>query len=104
MRVPAFYYAPRSRTNPIFCEVRVHTKQAELGDLKGTSFNYAETAEVIPKIIFWHTEFTPHQGGCFLVGQDEVYRIGVLEPIDGPTQTAQVALLGVPEARTFVMP
>ena len=104
MRVPAYYYPPKRLTGGIPCEIRVHSKQAEHGDLKGTNFSYAETAEVVPRIIWWWTELTPHQNGHFQVGTEEVYRIGIIEPVDGPTQSAQVAQLEPAQARAYVMP
>jgi hypothetical protein len=92
MRVGAFYYTDANAT-PIPCNVRVHTKFAALGDQKGTSFSYAETREMVPRLIFWKSEIDPDNRGMVMIAADEGYLIDHVDPPDGLTVTAQVSNL-----------
>lgn len=95
MRVPAFYYpAGDADAAPVPCHVRVHTKfNAQLGDLKGTNFSYAETEAQIEKLVFWIDELDPDNQAVVMVSSIEGYRINHVHPRDGATRTVEVAQL-----------
>lgn len=106
MRVRALYVPPGKDGDgnphaPIPCYVRVHTKFVQLGDMKGTNFNSAETEETAPRLLFWRTEVPePKRGGYVTIsagdtgtGQPEAYRLGTTLPADGQTITVRVAEL-----------
>ncbi len=103
MKVPAFYYANRLAA-PVEVNVRVHTKFKALGDLKGTSFSYAETEEEIPKLIFWRSEMEPANGSFVVVSAEEGYRVNHSDPPDGLTITAKVASLDAADLVGFSYP
>lgn len=96
MRVGALYYGANSE-DPVPCFVRVHSKFAALGDVKGTSFSYAETREEVPQLIFWHSEVDPEPQGVVSIGPDEAYRVGTSDPPYGDTTTAYVTRLTLAE-------
>lgn len=95
MRVPAFYYPGGDEgAEPVLCHVRVHTKfDAQLGDLKGTNFSYAETEAQIQKLLFWIDELDPDNQGVVVISAIEGYRINHTHPRDGVTRTVEVAEL-----------
>lgn len=97
MRVAARYYAPGSMV-AVPINVRIHTKlNKQLGDLKGTSFSYAETEDQVPKVLFWRNEIDPVNKSVVVVldsaGEptEEGYRVDHTQPPDGLTITAEVA-------------
>ena len=81
---------------PVPCTVRVHTMQAPLGEVKGTSFDYAERHEAIPRIVFLWDEVPEPSNGSVVTIKDpatllkEAYRIDNRHPRDGITVTADV--------------
>jgi hypothetical protein len=86
MKVPAYYYAAGAG-DPVSCYIRVHTKLNQMqGDLKGTSFSYAETEQHVPKLLFWVTELsdagiTLARGDVLMVSASEGYKLDhSLEP------------------------
>lgn len=101
MEVPAFYIVPVTLAQ-VPCLVRVHTKFAALGDLKGTSFSYAEREDVSPKIVFMRDQVEPIRGGVVSVEPGEAYRIDHAEEPDDITTTAAVARM--PLAETVGLP
>ena len=104
MRVPAFYYATDDGL-PQGCSVRVHTKfNAQLGDLKGTNFSYAETEAQIPKLIFWRAEIDPDNMAVVMISADEGYRVNHVHEPDGATRTAEVSILTAEERAAFQYP
>lgn len=74
--------------------VRVHYSFKALGDLKGTSFHYAEKQEVMPQIIFMVEELSAPMGGAIVsISEDEMYRIDNVLPRDGLTVSCEVTVV-----------
>jgi len=97
MSVPAYFMAARG-SDPVPCSVRVHTKFGALGDLKGTSFSYAETREEIPKLLFWRSQVEPTgRNNLVTISADEGYRLDTVDPPDGLTVKAAVVRLSPTE-------
>ncbi|QXV73596.1 hypothetical protein [Rhizobium phage RHph_X2_30] len=93
LRVPALYLATREAT-PVECFVRVHTKFAALGDMKGTNFNYAEREEETPKLIIWREEISqPARNAIISVETGEAYQIDSVQPADDLTITVNVTAM-----------
>ncbi len=92
MKVPAYYYATRA-ADPVAVDIRVHTSFKALGDLKGTSFSYAETEADVPELIFWLADLTPANNSLVMISATEGYRVNHTVPPDGLTITAKVASL-----------
>lgn len=96
MQVPAFYIADPDAPDPVSCTVRVHTLQAPLGEVKGTSFDYAERHENVPRIIFLIAEVPEPIRLAVVTITDpatllkEAYRVEARQPRDGITVTADV--------------
>jgi len=101
MQVPAIYILP-DNSGTVPCLVRVHTKFDALGDVKGTSFAYAERHEDIPQIIFMRDQVLPDRGGIVSVEPGEAYCIDNTLPPDDITQTGQVTRL--PDAEALGLP
>lgn len=108
MSVPALYldYTPldSASEDPIACNVRVHTKKVQLGDQQGTSFQFAEAHEIIPKIIFDRLELTPARHGVVVVADGEAYLIDNLLPPDEGFQTVEVSRLSAEDAAGLPFP
>jgi hypothetical protein len=99
MKVPAYYLETRV-ADPVPVEVRVHTKFKALGDLKGTSFSYAEQESEVPQLIFWHAELEAASidlanKAIIMVGPEEGYQIDHIMPRDNHTVTAHVTPMPV---------
>jgi len=104
MKVAAYFYAP-GVPDYVPCNVRVHGKAEKLGDLKGTSFSYAETQERVTKLVFWDAEgVLPVVKAVVMVSATEGYRVGVVEPSDGLVTKAQVAELRPSELANYDHP
>lgn len=103
MKVGAFYIPDPEADplpDPIACTVRVHTRQDALGNLQGTSLDYAERHETIPRIIFLGEEIADQQqnGGVVTITDPatlakEAYKIDNWFPPDGITITAEVSVI-----------
>jgi hypothetical protein len=104
MQVPAYYYATVLAA-PVPVNVRVHTKfNQQLGDLKGTSFSYAETEAQLPRLVFWRAEVDPDNNALIMIGPEEGYRINHVHEPDGPTRTAEVSFLDAAERAALSYP
>ncbi len=100
MQVPAIYVAPGGAQSP--CTCRVHSKFDALGDMQGTSFNYAETIEKTPRLVFWLAGLPALEQRGIVVILDalgeptqEAYRLNTVEPPDLQTVTWLVVALPV---------
>ena len=110
MKVPAFYYPPK--TFDVFAEitVRVHTKlNKEQGDLKGTSFSYAELEEHIPALLFWLPDVeaagvTLTNNAVVMISATEGYRVDHFRQPDGPSQIGEVKQLTALELSRYNYP
>ncbi|AGH31465.1 hypothetical protein LOKG_00028 [Loktanella phage pCB2051-A] len=100
---PAFYFPwPLNGAEPVPCRVRVHERFGVLGDQKGTSFNYAETADNSPAAIFQIDEIVPRRGFCFTIPEGTAYRVDSVDPPDDQTIKAYIVRLN--EADSTGMP
>lgn len=104
MLVPAFYYGPLDGMVARAINVRVHTKFDALGDVKGTSFGYAERIESVPKLIFMREEIEPVLHAVIVISAEEGYRVNVIEPPDGITRTAKVTVLTAGDLARYISP
>lgn len=103
MHLPALYIEPGFPAKDI--TVRLHTKFLQLGDMKGTSFSFAEKEEVKPKIIFLVEEVpAPVRNAIVSIAPGEAYRIDHTLKPDGLTVTAEVLRLSETEAALLPIP
>lgn len=99
MQVGAFYIEDPAAPVPVPCTVRVHTKMDALGELKGTSFDYGERHEMIPRLLFLIDEVPEPARGALVTITDpathaqEGYRIDNRYPADGITVSTDVTIL-----------
>lgn len=90
MRVAALYTSPQGSA-PLEMNVRVHTQWAALGEVKGTSFDYAEREDTVPEIIIDRLELDDlDRGGVVAISAEEMYRVDHSEPPDGEFRTVKV--------------
>lgn len=103
MQVPALYIEPGQP--PRCVSVRLHTKYEKLGDMRGTSFSFAEKQEVSPRIIFMCDEVpNPVRNAIVSLAIGEAYRIdNTLKP-DGEFVTAEVLRVSDAEAAMLPVP
>lgn len=100
MKTPALYL---DDADEIALTVRVHTQWKALGELKGTSFDYAELESIVPQIIFMRAQIeSPVRNARVIISAEEGYFIDHTLPPDGISVTAKVRpmtaaqLVGVP--------
>lgn len=96
LQVPALYLvATGDAANPWAItpiSVRVHSNVKALGDMAGTNFHYAETQEIIPRVIFMRAEIAmPERLAIVSVAAGEAYCIDNAMPPDDITITAEVS-------------
>ncbi len=104
MRVAANYYS-NAAASPRLIYVRVHSKVLLQGDLKGTNLNYAQTEELIPRIIFDRLEvLMPPKNSLVVISADEGFKIGPTEPVDGDFVTAQASRMSAAELAVCAYP
>ena len=111
MSVPALYFADPFADDPLLITVRVHEKWVALGDLKGTNFNYAETADIAPRIVFMrngveapYVAVEPQRGYIVSIEPGVAYRIDNVQPPDDITVTATVIALDAADTLDFPLP
>jgi hypothetical protein len=102
MQWPALYITDAG--TQIQCGVRKHTDNKALGDVKGTSFGYAERAEVIPRLVFLAGEVDPVNGATVSIALGEAYHIDNVLPPDGITVTCEVSRLSARDAEGLPLP
>lgn len=105
LSVPAFYF-PHGDPSEAHTEinVRVHSKWEALGDMAGTSFEYAERREEVPKIVFDLREVTPQRNAVVVVSETEGYAVDHYDPSDDFTTTAAVKRLSNSEVANYPAP
>lgn len=87
---PAFYFPdPDDPETYEEITVRVHYKFDALGEMKGTSFEYAEKQAVVPKLVFNNEEITPQNHAVVTLMQYEAYQVDNVLPPDDFTTTAE---------------
>ena len=125
MAEPAFLYL-NSIAEPILCTVRVHDVNRMIGDIKGTSYDFAERAENTPVIVFSVEQFAADNPSFAATAftsieqaviRDAIVRLQDLEPfgalaykIDNRdpvhhiTMNANVTIIPRTEAATYTAP
>lgn len=100
MKVPALYL---DDADEIALTVRVHTQWKALGELKGTSFDYAEREAAIPQIVFMRAQIeSPVRNARVILSAEEGYFVDHTQPPDGISVIAKVRpmtaaqMVGVP--------
>lgn len=105
MRVRALYYENGKTTDtprPIW--PRRHYKFHALGDLTGTSANYAERQEMSPQLLFMLDEIEPANRAVVVTALGEAFRLNNILPPDGLTVTANALRLMDEDAVGFDYP
>lgn len=101
----AALYIESADAEPVPCTVRVHKHFAALGDMKGTSFDYAEREEVTPKLILWREELPePRRNAIISVEAGEAYMIDHIGEPDDLTITATVTRMSQSDAAGLPVP
>ena len=99
MQIAALYlaYVPLdgASPDPLPVDVRLHTEFKALGDQAGTSFQFAERHETVPKIIFLRSQITPVRGAVVSVALGEAYEIDNVMPPSEEYITVEVTRLAV---------
>lgn len=68
MAEPALLYAQCAMGAPVPCTVRLHDAVRQIGDVKGTSFEFAELIENTPRAVFLLEEFSPPSAAMVAAG------------------------------------
>ncbi len=85
--------------------VRVHSGEIALGDMKGTNFHFAQREEDNPSIIFLYSEMpAPERNALVSVADGEAYRIDHTKPRDNLTITASCLRLSASESAGLPLP
>lgn len=92
MKVPALYIAPDE--DPLAVHVRPHSRWLALGEVAGTSFDYAEKQEIVPQIVFDRLEVNqPVRNAIVSVSSEEAYAVDHALPPDGEWVIAKCRIL-----------
>ena len=125
MAEPAYLFVP-GLDDPILLTVRVHDVNRQIGDIKGTSYDFAERVENTPKVVFNVEQFAADNPsfvasgfasyeeavvrGAFLRLQDLPgygalgYEIDTREPIHHLTVNANITIMDRAAAATLTAP
>lgn len=104
MEVPAIYIFPDTLLY-IEITVRVHSQFKALGDVKGTSFGYAERIDIVPELVFLREQgVQPKRGGVVSISHEEAYRVDTVEPPDGITVKAKSPAIPVKDLGGYPTP
>jgi hypothetical protein len=80
-----------SPPDPYPVTARLHTKFADISKVKGTSFDFAQVHDIVPKIILWKAEVaTPKRNDIVSFAVGEAYRIDNVQPADDLTITVEI--------------
>lgn len=110
LEVDALYLVPAAGVpgtyeDPVPVKVRVHDRAVQLGDLKGTSFDYAVKADNNPQVIFLREEMAaPARNAIVSVEAGEAYAIDSVEAPHGVTVAANVTRLRASETVGLPVP
>lgn len=102
MSVPALYFKPGLPARAI--TVRVHDKFLANGDLKGTSFHYAEIEDDAPRLVFMRSEVDPERGYYVSVEPGVAYFVDTPMAPDDITRTARCQRVSESQASGFPLP
>lgn len=89
---------------PARVNIRVWPEFMLLGDMKGTSFEYAEVEENSPMILVMKEDLVPRRGMVFSVEPGEAYRVDRVKPLDDISYTCPCVRLSESEAAGFAAP
>lgn len=104
MEVPAIYVDPRTRLYASVT-VRVHSQFKALGDVKGTSFGFAERIDIVPELVFLREQGVhPERGGVISISDEEAYRVDTVEPPDGITVKAKCPAIPLKDLGSYPTP
>ncbi len=104
LSVPALYIESTG-AEPEYIHVRVHTTWGQVGDVKGTSYAYAELQDTKPKLIFLVAEVPePYNGAIISIAPGEAYRIDNVLPPENITVAAEVHRVSASTAAGLPVP
>jgi hypothetical protein len=104
MEVPAIYIDPKTQLYAAIT-VRTHTQFKALGDVKGTSFGFAERVDIVPELIFLREQgVQPLRGGVISISHEEAYRVDTVEPPDGITVKAKCPMIPLKDLGSYPTP
>lgn len=89
---------------PELVTVRILSKWDAVGELAGTSYQYAEQQDEIPRIIFDIREFDPDRNAVVCLSSDEMYVLDASDPPDDFTVTFKAARMLPSQYATFYPP
>ena len=78
---------------PQIVTVRISNEFAQEGDLKGTTFNYAQRQSVNPVALFMLDECCPSSKNYLVVETGEAYFTGSVRPRHGQTVEVELAVM-----------
>ena len=104
MAVPAYVFVEDAVDAYSEITVRRNDKFTQLGDLKGTNFNYAEVEDNSPTLIFLRSEITPKRGMIVMIAEDEGYYVEAVLPPHGITVSARVSRMLQEDMTNFPYP
>ena len=87
MKVPVYVFPDTEARFPKLTYARVHRENAAMGEVKGTSFAYAERREQEPKLIFLIEDHVGERGELVIVSAAEGYRLDNDDPTYNITKT-----------------
>jgi hypothetical protein len=95
--IPAIYIPTPdavSPPDPFAVTVRLHTKLADIGKVKGTSFDFSQMHDTIPRIILLKAEVSsPLRNDILSFAEGVAYRIDNVSPPDDITITVEIVPL-----------
>lgn len=100
----ALYFVDPAAANPLRIQVCITDRFLQVGDLKGTNFNYAEIETDSPTIEFLRDEVDPQRNAYISVKPGLAYQIDTLMPTEGITVSARVLRLDAGKLRNFPVP
>lgn len=104
MEVPAIYIDPRTQLYAAIT-VRVHSQFKALGDVKGTSFGFAERIDIVPEVVFLREQGVhPRRDGVVSISAEEAYRVDTVEPPDGITVKAKAPAIPLKDLGGYPTP
>lgn len=102
MQVPGYCYPAKGGF--VAVDVRVHTEYAALGDVKGTSFVYAERRDTQDRLIFLAAQHRPARGDVVIISPTEGYRVDNVDPAYNITVATMVVALTAKELINYTAP
>jgi hypothetical protein len=104
MAVAALCFADPAAPNPTPVRVIVTDFSRNVGDLKGTNFNYAELRTNTPQVEFLISEIEPYRQMFVSVEPGVAYQVDTIEAASGLTVVANVIRLKKEKTTLFPVP